>query len=129
MYTVINACRVMAADTVLASAGLLTLWPPRRHSGARSTSDARAGQIINALIAAGRVQAAIDALDEVATALAAAGDELETAVGQLDAVGLDERAAGVGAVKDDVSDLAGSVSGLHDTAQELHQRIVELGGG
>ena len=75
------------------------------------------------------MQAAIDALDEVATALAAAGDELETAVGQLDAVGLDERAAGVGAVKDDVSDLAGSVSGLHDTAQELHQRIVELGGG
>ena len=31
MYTVINACRVMAADTVLASAGLLTLWRPRRH--------------------------------------------------------------------------------------------------
>ena len=31
MYTVINACRVMAADTVLVNAGLLTLWPPRRH--------------------------------------------------------------------------------------------------
>jgi len=67
--------------------------------------------------AASKMQSVLDALDEARTGLSAVADELDTAVGQLDAAGVTDRAEAAGSIKDDVDPLAGAVGGLHDTAE------------